>query len=187
MADIKKLLEIRKQRKKSRPKFRRQGYGIYHRIADEWRKPRGRHSKLRHQSAGHIKKVKPGFRSNRLVRGLDSSGLMPVIIHSTNHISLLNKNQHSAIIGGNVGMRKRLIILNELKKHGITVINIKGDYEKRVHEELKQRKAIKESKLSKKSKKEEKKEHKHDKELTEEEKIVKEKQEKDKVLTKEQK
>lgn len=187
MSDIKKLLEMRRKLRNKRPKFRRQGYGIYPRINDKWRRPRGRHSKQRHQMAGHAKKVKPGFRTNKIVRGIHNSGLIPVVIHTVAHIPLLKKDIHGAIIGKSVGNRKKLTILNELKKHGIKVINLPDNYEQKIQEKLKLRQQIKEDKSKKKDKKAKKEEKKEEKQMTEEEKAAQEKKEKDKLLTKEQK
>ena len=158
MSDIKKLLEIRKNRKSKKHHFRRQGYGIYHRIKDQWRKPKGRHSKQRHQAAGHAKIVKPGFRTNKLVRGMDKTGLIPVIINTIAHIPLLNKNIHGAVIGGNVGNRKRLHIIAELKKHGIKVLNLKENHEQKIHDKINARKKEREERLARKSHKKGKKE-----------------------------
>jgi len=193
MKDIKKLLEMRKNMKNRRPKFRRQGYGIYPRIGDEWRKPRGRHSKQKHQSAGHAKKVKPGFRSPKLVRGMDKHGLIPVIVNSIVNIPLLKKEEHGAIIGGSVGNRKRLILLNELKKHGIKVLNLPENHDKKIQENLalikkeREEKQAKKQKKEKVSKKETEKQEKKEQEISAEEKGLQEKKEKDKLLTKEQK
>jgi len=191
MTDIKKLLKARREQRNKRPKFTRQGYGIVKRIGAKWRKPKGRHSKQRHQRAGHRSIVKPGFRTNKLVRNLDISGLIPVVINSTNHVSLLDKNIHGAIIGRNVGIRKKLLLLAALKKQGVKVLNLKEDYEQRIQDKIKQKKQLKEEKAAKKeakkSKKEEKKEVKEEKPLTDEEKAAQEKKEKDKLLTKGQK
>ena len=186
MKDIKKLLEIRKERKRRKPLFRRQGYGIYKRIPDQWRKPKGRHSKQRHQAAGHSKIVKPGFGTNRLVKGLDRTGLVPIVIHSMTHVHLLDKNTHGAIIGGNVGNRKRLVLINELKKRGIKVLNLKEGHENKILEQFKKNKEEKEQKSSKKSEKKSKKDIKKE-ELTEEQKQEHEKKEKERVITKGQK
>ena len=188
MKDIKKLLEIRKERKRTMPKFRRQTYGIYKRIGDEWRKPKGRHSKQKHQMAGHSKKVKPGFRTNRIVRGMDRTGLVPIVVYSLGNIPLIDKNLQGAIISSNVGDRKRIVLLNELKKHGIKVLNLKEGHENKILEKIKQRKQERENKiLKKKEGKPKKEEKKAEKELTPEEKEAQEKKEKDKLLTKEQK
>ena len=187
MKDIKKLLEIRKERKKKQPLFRRQGYGIYKRIPDQWRKPKGRHSKQRHQAAGHAKKVKPGFGTNILVKGLDRTGLVPVVIHSMTHIHLLDKNIHGAIIGGNVGNRKKLVLLGELKKRGVKVLNLKEGYENKILEQLKKKKEEKEQDLAKKTEKKSKKESKKEEKFTEEQKQEQEKKEKERIITKEQK
>lgn len=185
MSDVKKLLDLRRKQRNRKPSFRRQGYGIYKRIGDEWRKPRGRHSKQRHQMAGKGKIVKPGFRTNKLVRGLDHSGLMPVVINSISHVSLLNKSTHGAIVGGNVGNRKRLLLISELKKHGIKVLNLKEGHDKKIEEEFKKRKQMKTA--SSKKSESPKKDKKEAKEMTPEEKEAAEKQEKDRVLHKEQK
>jgi large subunit ribosomal protein L32e len=183
--DIKKLLQIRKQKKRKR-RFIRESHGILRRIDDKWRRPRGRHSKLRHQAAGHRKKVKPGFRTDKAVRGLDNSGLVPVIIHSLNHIPLLNKSVHGAIVGSSVGKRKKLLLLAELKKHGIKVLNLKEGYENKIIEEFENRKKAEEEK-SKKAEKSREKPGEEEKKLTEEEKQIQEKKEKDRLLTKEHK
>jgi large subunit ribosomal protein L32e len=136
-----------------------------------------------------MRKVQPGFRTNKLVRGLHHSGLVPVVINSLNHIQLLNKNQHGAVVGRAVGNRKRLLLIEALKKHGITVLNLKEGHEKKIQEAVQQRKHVRESKAAKKterrSKKQEKKEEK--KERSQEEKEAHEKKEKDRVLTKAEK
>jgi len=188
MTDIKKLLEIRKNRKSKKHHFRRQGFGIYYRIKDQWRKPKGRHSKQRHQAAGHAKKVKPGFRTNKLIRGMDKTGLIPVLVNSLAHIPLLDKNIHGAVICGNVGDRKRLQLLVELKKHGVKVLNLKENHDKTIQGRIEERKKEKADRIARKSKSKSKKEvKKEEKELTPEEKEAKEKAEKDKILHKETK
>lgn len=186
---MKKLLEIRRKMRNRRPKFIRQTYGIYKRIDDKWRKPKGRHAKQKHQMGGHRSKVKPGFRTNKIVRDFDRTGFMPVVIHSISHIKLLNKNIHGAVIGSGVGNRKKLVLIAELKKHGIKILNLKEGYEKKIQEELSRRKQEKEERVAGKSKKKEKKvaAKEEKKELTEEEKQALEKKEKDKILTKENK
>ncbi len=189
MADIKQLLKLKKTLNKKRPKFKREGYRTRKRLGDEWRKPRGRHSKMRHGFAGHRKKVMPGFRTNNLVRGLHSSGLIPVVIHSLKHVSLLNKNSHGAIIGSSVGNKKRLLLIETLKKQGISILNLKESHNQKIQEEFKKRKELKEDGIKKKESKKIKKVEKGEapKELSPEEKEAQEKIEKDKLLTKAQK
>jgi len=190
MADLKKALERRKEQKNKRPTFKREGNtkSVKFKKDTRWRRPKGRHSKLRHQTAGHAKKVMPGFRSERSVRGLHQSGLVSIIVHTPNDVAELDKNTQGAIVASTVGKRKKLIIIESLKKAGVALLNIKEDYLSKVEAELKQRKATKEERTVKKEKKaetkkkEEKKEEK--KAETEEEKAAKEKQEKDKIITK---
>ena len=119
---------------------------------------------------------------------MDKSGLIPVVINTTAHIYLLNKSVHGAIIGGNVGNRKRLQLIAELKKHGIKVLNLKDNHEQKIHDKMKASKKEREERLARKSQKKDKKEtKKEEKELTQEEKEAKEKSEKDKLLHKETK
>lgn len=184
MSNIKHLLEQRKALRKKRPAFIRDGYGKRKRIDSKWRVPRGRHSKLRHQFAGHRKKVMPGFRTPELVRGLDNAGLQPVVVSSLGDVMRMSKDRHSAILSSGLGKRKRLILIAELKKHTIAVNNVTEKYVETILEEMKQRKALREEHMGKKTKKAEKKEAKKEKELNEEEKMEQEKKEKEKILTK---
>lgn len=185
MADIKKLLAIKKA--KGKPKFNRDGYIKRKKIGPGWRKPKGVHSKLRHQFAGHSKKVMPGFRTDKRIRGVHLSGLLPVLIKTIKNLESLDKNTHGAIVA-NVGMKKKIELLEALKKQGIVVLNLKEDYISKAQAKLKERQAARDEKASKKTEKEKKaakeKKKKVEKKLTEEEKIEKEKKEKDKIMTK---
>jgi large subunit ribosomal protein L32e len=186
MSDITKALEQRKIMRAKRPKFIRDGARKKIRITDEWRRPRGRHSKVRHNLTGHAPKVKPGFRTQRIVRGMTNAGLIPVIVNSLSDISKLDKKTHCAIIAANTGSKNKIVIYEALRKQGVVVYNITDKHIQAIQERFKQRKseaekrvAEKEAKKKKEVKKEEKKET-----LTEEEKAEKEKEEKNKVLTK---
>ncbi|HME86802.1 MAG TPA: eL32 family ribosomal protein [Candidatus Nanoarchaeia archaeon] len=185
MSNLKKLLEVKKQQHKKRPKFIRDGYGKRKRISKEWKRPRGRHLKLRHGFAGHRSKVKVGFRSPALVRGLTLEGLLPVIVHSVNEVVVLDSKIHTAIIGRTVGGRKKVVLLEMLKKHGVDVMNHDEKSATKILNAVKERKAIKDSRIARKGTKKQSSPAKEKKpELTPEEKEAKEKEEKKKVLTK---
>jgi large subunit ribosomal protein L32e len=186
MADIKKLLALRKKMKSNMPHYKRDGWYKKSGLGDKWRAPKGRHNKQRHGFAGHSSKVKPGFGTNNLVKHLDKSGLLPVLVNSIDNISILDKNIHGVIVGKHMGDRKRVLILEELKKKGIKVLNLKEDYAEKAKQKVKLRQEVKEKKLlekQKKKSKEEKKEVKKE-EMTQEEKEKAQEHEKHKVLTK---
>ena len=137
---MKSLLELRKEMKRSRPKFLRTHYGALPRLAKTWRAPTGIHNKLRHKIFGRPISVTVGYRSPAAVRGLDRNGLVPVRINKPSDASYLDAKKHSAIIA-NVGMKNRLAILGVLKEKGISVLNWKNidDSVKRIQEKYSQR------------------------------------------------
>ncbi len=188
MKDIKRLLEVRMLKKSKQPDFVRQQGGKVIRLPRNWRKPGGHQSKLRHKMKNRGYLVEPGWGSPAAVRGLDRSGLFPIIIHSINQLSKIDKKNQGAIIS-NVGNRKRIAIIQEAKKLGIKILNIK-DVDKKVEEinakirERKERANIKIKAKEEKSKKKQKKEEKIEEKASVEEQKEKEKHEMEKVITK---
>ncbi|MBN2420896.1 hypothetical protein JXB27_01300 [Candidatus Woesearchaeota archaeon] len=192
MTDIKELIKIKKALDRKRPGFKRDGYGKRMRITAEWRKPRGLHNKMKNKKAGHRRMPMPGFRTNRLVRGLHMTGLMPVKVSSLVDIAMMDKGTQGAIIANGVGNRKRVILIEALKKAGIHILNLKENHSQKIKEALEIRKKARENKLLEKKEKSKKAEKKGEKkeikeELTPEQKAEEEKKEKDKILTKAEK
>jgi large subunit ribosomal protein L32e len=124
MTDKKKLLELRSKMKKKRPLFARKDNNKKKRIEDDvWRKARGCDNKQRLKRKGHKKTPRMGFRGPALVRGLDKSGLEPVLVSNVSQLKKLNKEQ-GIIITSNTGDRKRSQILEEAKKMNVVVLNL---------------------------------------------------------------
>ena len=125
-----------------------------------------------------------GFGSPRAVRGLTPEGFKGIIVHSIADLKKLTEK--AAFLGATVGTKKRIAILEEAKKLGIRILNIKNTdtYIKEAKDKLKSNKeAAKKKKAGKKKaepKKEEKKEEKKD--LTHEEKKKSENEEKKKII-----
>ncbi len=179
------LLATRKVLKGKKPSFIRDGYGKRMRIDDKWRKPKGRHSKQRHGMAGHSPKVKPGYRTDVRVRGLHQTGVESVVVNTMSDILKLTKGTHGAIIGGNVGDRKRLMLIEAVKKHGVQILNLKDNHAAKIAEKMKHRVTERQHRQnfkSTKAKKEVKVEKKP--EMDAEAKAAKEKEEKDRIITK---
>jgi large subunit ribosomal protein L32e len=192
MAD---LISLRKEIKSKKPNFIRQRYHTKARLAKNWRKSRGRHSKLRLAKGGHRAAPTTGYGSPSAVRGFDKSGLKPVIVSNSAELLNIQKGQ-GALISSVVGNRKRLSLVEEALKKNIPVINIKDlkafiEKTKKEFEERVQRRKDKLSKKKKEPKKEAKKEVKKEvkkeepkkpEEKTEDDKKVEDKKEKDKIL-----
>ncbi len=125
MTDIKKLLEIRNNQRKKRPRFVRQDWHKKKRLSLVWRKPKGMDSKLRRHMHGHGHLPTRGYGSPALVRGMHKSGLMPVLVASTITLESINGKTHGIIIAATVGNRKRIDIITKAHSKSIRVLNIK--------------------------------------------------------------
>ena len=115
-----------------------------------------------------------------------------VIVHSEKDMDGLDSSKEGIIIGGTVGMRKKVLMLKKANEKGIEVLNVKNvdDYLKNV-DELNKKKKSEREKIKKRRQKAEKKKEKEKDKLegklqTDEEKKEEEKKERDKVLTKKQ-
>jgi large subunit ribosomal protein L32e len=119
----KELLEKRKRVSEHRPKFIRQESWRYDRLAESWRKPKGKDNKMRLQVSGVPRLVKVGYRSPRVTRGLHPSGYTDNLVNNINDLSSLNSKKDAARIGHNVGKLKRGVILTKAIELGIKVLN----------------------------------------------------------------
>jgi len=189
--ELGKLAEIRKELKARKPYFVRQCLYKKSRITNDekWKKPKGMHSKLRNAFKGHAKRVKVGYRGPEEVRGITSSGLFPVLVENVSQLSIVGENQ-GALISSGVGMKNKLLILEEAKKKNITILNVKdtGKFAEEAKSAMEKRKQERKEKLERKKrkaekKKEPKKEEKPAEQKTAEEQKIEQKKEIDKVLT----
>ena len=107
----------------------------------------------------------------------------------------IKKEKQGVLISGSVGLKNKVILLNQIKKLGLIVLNVKDvdkfikSVEEKLQKRKERRKSMKKSKEEKVKKAEEKKKAKEKpgiekKVLSEEEKKKEEKKEKDKLLTK---
>ena len=118
-----RLLKMRNYLNRKRPWFRRQEWFRYKRLGDSWRKPRGKHSKLREHKGYRIPIVDAGYRGPRKVRGLHPSGFKEVLVRNVKDLEKINPEREAARIASTVGMRKRLEIEKKAEELGIRVLN----------------------------------------------------------------
>ena len=117
------LLAARKKVAQRRPKFVRQESWRYNRLAENWRKPKGKDNKMRKQKSGMPAIVKVGYRGPRAARGLHPSGYTDNVVHNTAELARLDPKKDAARIGRTVGKKKRIEIINKAIELGIKVLN----------------------------------------------------------------
>lgn len=118
-----RLLKLRRRQKARKPEFRRYEAHKKLRLRDKsWRRPRGRHSKLRTRYGGR-KVVMAGYGSPKEVRFLHPSGFEDVLVHSPAELELIDGNKQAVRIASRVGLKKRLLIEDRAKEMGLKVLN----------------------------------------------------------------
>ena len=119
----KEMLQARKKISDTRPKFVRQESWRYDRLAENWRKPKGKDNKMRKQYSGVPPIVKVGYRGPKRSRGFHPSGYIDRIVFNVNDLSKLDVNRDAARLAHTVGTRKRKEILAKASSIGIKVLN----------------------------------------------------------------
>jgi len=123
--NLKRLLMLKLEMARRRPLFRRQEWFRYKKLGDAWRKPKGKHSKLREHRKYRPPVVDSGFRGPRAVRYLHPSGYRDVLVHNEKELEKLDPSTDAIRIGASVGMRKREIIEKRAVELGFKILNPK--------------------------------------------------------------
>lgn len=121
------LLELRRRIKASKPSFRRgelYKHGKrYKKLEDKWRKPKGRHSKLRQKRRHGGAMPHPHFGAPLIVRGMHPSGLREKLVFRTADLEGIDPTTYGARISSTVGAKKRALIFQIAKERKIRVFN----------------------------------------------------------------
>jgi len=121
--EFRPILRVRKKAKKKKPGFSRQeGYRLK-KLKKAWRRPRGRHSKLRKHERARGKLPKSGYGSPKAVRSLTRYGYREVRISNPNELDKLNPEKEAALISSSVGKKKRMDIIKKAEEMKIRVLN----------------------------------------------------------------
>lgn len=107
---------------RKRIKFRRQGWYNLVRLGEEWRRPKGRHNKLRRKFKGKGIMPNKGYRTPRKIRNVHPSGLKEVRVSNLNDAKNVGENV-AVRIDSNIGKRKREEILKILKEKNVKILN----------------------------------------------------------------
>ena len=132
----KELVEARKKVADKRPRFVRQESWRYDRLAENWRKPKGKDNKMRRQVSGVPQIVKVGYRGPKHARGLHPSGYTDNIIFNVNDLNKLDPKKDAARLAHTVGARKRKEIISKATSMQIKILNPGKASPKKDEEEL---------------------------------------------------
>ena len=123
----------------------------------KWRSPRGIHNKRRLHKQGHQKRPVIGFGNPKELRYLTKEGLLPVIISNVQDLGAVDKSKEVVLLSKRLGIKKKIILIEEAKKLGIELVNIDMEtFAEEVKKELQEKK--KETKKREEKKKKSQKE-----------------------------
>ena len=117
------LLRLRRKMKKKKPAFVSQEGMKRVKLSESWRKPRGRHSKLKQHEKARGRLPGPGYGSPSKVRGMNRSGLMEVLVSNVRQTDGIDPKTQSIVIASSVGRAKRAQIIEAAKKKSIRIQN----------------------------------------------------------------
>ncbi len=89
----------------------------------KWRKPKGHDNPMRLKLKGHPPVVTVGYRTPSEIRYLHPKGVKPVVVYNASELAKYNPKEVIVYVGGNVGLRKRLEIINKARELGFVIAN----------------------------------------------------------------
>ncbi|GEM_PF-1898414 len=110
-------------------RFKAQDYKRYKKLGQRWRRPVGRHSKLKINKGGSGLVPRIGYRTPNAVRFLakitDSKGASLAkthLVHSMNELEKMQKGEH-IILASSIGKRKVVLLADKAKQLGVHIVN----------------------------------------------------------------
>ncbi|MBS3071792.1 50S ribosomal protein L32e [Candidatus Pacearchaeota archaeon] len=89
-----------------------------------WRRPRGRHSKMRKARKSYPASPTVGYRTERKQRGL-IKGLKPLLVRNIR--DLRSANGRAVIFASKLGAKKKIDLLKKAEEMKLKILNVKGD------------------------------------------------------------
>ncbi|MFQ6105485.1 MAG: 50S ribosomal protein L32e [Candidatus Hydrothermarchaeaceae archaeon] len=104
-------------------KFRRAESSRYKKLGEGWKKPRGKHHKMRKYIKGKPPSPAIGYGTKKEERYLHPSGHMEILVENPAALDEIDGKRFAVRISGRVGKRKREEILKKAKKLKLKVLN----------------------------------------------------------------
>lgn len=118
------MSEIRKPKKRKKPKFPRQYAHMKKKVnVKTWRKPRGMYSKQHMKIKGKGAKPTTGYGQPKKIRGLHPSGFEEVLVRNIKDLNGIDSKKQAVRIAAAVSKRKKKLIVEEAKKKKMKVLN----------------------------------------------------------------
>jgi large subunit ribosomal protein L32e len=108
---------------RKKPKFLRSSAHAYKRIGMKWRKPRGKHSKLREREKGKGFHPNPGWGAPRALKGLHPSGFREILVSNVKQLEKFDPKNEAVKISHTVGKKNRMVILKKADEMKLKVLN----------------------------------------------------------------
>lgn len=115
------LLKVRNDLKSKKPTFLRTDIHKKKKLAPKWRRPKGWQNKMRLHKRGYRRCVSVGWSSPKAVRGLSRDGKELVVVNTSSDLEGLDKDIHMVILAKNLGMKKKIALLNKVNEAGLSV------------------------------------------------------------------
>ncbi len=110
-------------------RFKSQDYKRFKKLGIRWRRPVGRHSKLKINKGGSGIVPRIGYRSPNAVRFMakitDAKGTSLVkthLVHSINELEKIPKGEH-VVLASSIGKRKIILLAEKARQLGLSVVN----------------------------------------------------------------
>jgi large subunit ribosomal protein L32e len=105
--------------------FRHIKLGKGRRKIQKWRKPTGKHNKLRLKRVGHPKMPSIGYGAKKSDYG-KVKGLYPVLVRNDSDMSKLNPKTQGIILARNLGAKKKIELIKFAEENKITILNMRA-------------------------------------------------------------
>jgi len=92
-------------------------------LGEKWRRPKGRHNKMRLKLKSKRKMPSIGYRTKKSIRGLHPSGYEEILIETPSQFDNVNKERQAIRISATVGRRKKELIIKKAEELGIKILN----------------------------------------------------------------
>ena len=158
--EFRKILKKRKPTFLRKDTFKKSKLGRKRKKKQKWKRPRGRHSKLREKWTGYMIQPSIGWSSPKAVRGLVQE-LKPKLIFNAAELDHLKEGEIGVV--GKIGKKNKMEIAEKAAAKNIRLLNLNAKkFIKRFKKELEKKKEekskVKKTTETKQEKKEEKKE-----------------------------
>jgi len=109
---------------KKKPQFRRTQGHMYTKLKGKgWRRPTGKHNKIKDCKKGKGFAPRIGYGAKKDERYLHPCGLEDRLVASLKDANTLDPKKQAARISGSVGKRKKALLHEELKKLKVKILN----------------------------------------------------------------